>query len=601
MARKGVWGIDVSKSSIKAVRLQPSKDEEGHIELTNIEIIDYTPSASRDETGLDQEIRLAVNTLISRHKFKNDTIAVSLPGHSIFNRFVKIAAMNKDRLDSTIKYEAQQHIPFPLEEVIWVYQVIEKAYKPDEEIEVGFFAIKREVVDQFLALMSVSNLNIDIVQFAPVALYNFVISQMPASFAREGTVILDMGANNSDLILFEENRFLIRNMPIVGNTITKSIQDKLEISYADAERLKTTTTAEQTQEAAKIFGAIQSVLKDLASEVHRTIGFYKSLTSGRTVTFKNLVMAGNATKMLYFEEFLSQRLQLAVSKIAQLNQIDIGSKVDKPTLDKNLPSLGVAFGLALQGLGLTSTRINLMPPELIKIKTVSRKKVFVGAIAGVLVVLVFLLHLSAKATSQHLEKVNAEAQAILTQAEKINKSWKQIQATKEKDDYLKTISGLGAGRDVYLRIFDALNNIEPLTKNILAPAKGYIEKDKDDDMVVLQDNEKKKIWILNMKMEMAADDLNISIICGMVARQKSNGDFDSVGSQDFVKDQFKPLTQQFQAVDPKISPLDNKPITHLATNEELSQIDTQEESEKELSPKYCRFLVQVAIPISKPK
>lgn len=599
MARKGVWGIDVSKSSIKAVRIQPSKSEEGHIELTNIEIIDYSPSAARDDATLDQEIRLAVNTLISRHKFRNDIIAVSLPGHSIFIRPVKIPAISKDRMESIIKGEAQQHIPFPIEEVIWVYQVLEKAYKPDEELDVVFLAIKKEVVDQFLALMMVSNLNIDIVQFAPVALYNFIITQLPASFAREGTVIIDMGANNCDLVLMEENKFWIRNLPVVGNTITKCIQDKLEISYADAERLKTTTTAEQSQEAGKIFGAIQSVLKDLASEIHRSIGFYKSLTSGRTVTFKNMILAGNATKMLYFEEFLSQRLQLAVSRLGQLSRIDIGGKVDKPALEKNLPSLGVAFGLALQGLGRTPTRINLMPPELIKIKTVSRKKVYVGAIAGVLLVLVYLLHLAARATTQQLEKANSEVQAVLTQAEKINKEWKTIQVIKDKEDYLKTITGLGADREINLRLLDALNNIEPLSSNILTPAKGYVEKANQDDMFILQENEKKKIWILSLKLESAADILNVNIICGIVARQKPNGDFDSVASQDFVKDQLiKPLKDEFQVADPKISLMDNKPVPRLATNDELSNSGSGDETEEEALPKYCRLQIQMAVPIS---
>ncbi|MFA5795183.1 MAG: type IV pilus assembly protein PilM [Candidatus Brocadiia bacterium] len=594
---KGVWGIDVSKSSIKAVRLQP--DKEGNIELTNIEIIEYTPSESRDEASLDQEIRIAVNTLVSRNKFKKDIVAVSLPGHAIFNRFVKIPPVNRDRIDSVIKYEAQQHIPFPIEEVIWVYQVIENNYRPDQEIDVVFFAIKKEVVDQFLALMSVSNLSVDIVQFAPVALYNFAMHQMPLVFSKEGMVIIDMGANNSDLVLVEGNRFWIRNLPIVGNTITKSIQDKLEVSYADAERLKTTTTAGQTQEAAKIFGAIQSVLKDLASEIHRSIGFYKSLVSGRTVNFKNLVLAGNATKMIYFEEFLSQRLQLAVSKLSTLNHIDVSEKVDKVILDKNLPSLGVAFGLSLQALGLTPSRINLMPPELIRVKTISRKKIFVSVIMVVLIMISVLLYLSAKTAIEQLGEIDLEMQEIIMGAERTNKTFLELQKIQEKEKYLETISSIGTGRDTYIKVFNAMNNIESLVKNILAPAKGYIEKGNDDDFKVVGLNEKNRIWILNIKMEMVPDVLNFSAICAVVARQKSNDDFDPVASQDFIKEKMlKQLAQEFGVTEPKLSLMDTKPVPKLLTKDEQSMMGAEgTEEENELKPKYYRFLIQLAIPI----
>ncbi|MFH1227991.1 MAG: type IV pilus assembly protein PilM [Planctomycetota bacterium] len=594
---KGVWGIDVSKSSIKAVRLQV--DKEGSLELTNVEMVEYAPSTNRDEASLDQEIRTAINTLVSRNNFKRDIVAISLPGHAIFNRFVKIPAINRDRIDSVIKYEAQQHIPFPIEEVIWVYQVIEKNYKPDEDIDVVFFAIKKEVVNQFLALMAVSNLNIDIVQFAPVALYNFVMHQMPLAFSKEGMVIIDMGANNGDLVLVEENRFWIRNLPIVGNTITKSIQDKLEISYADAERLKITTTAEQTQEAAKIFGAIQSVLKDLASEIHRSVGFYKSLVSGRTVNFKNLVLAGNATKMLYFEEFLSQRLQLAVSKLTTLNHIDVSDKVDKAILNKNLPSLGVALGLSLQALGLTPSRINLMPPELIRVKTISRKKIFTSAIAGVVILISILLHLSFKASVEQLKTTNLEVQNTIKEAEKTNKAFEEVQKTIDKEKYLETISSIGAGRDAYIKVFNSINNIEALTSNVLAPVKGYLEKGNVDDLNILELNEKNRIWILNMKMEMAQDVFNFSAICAVVARQKSNDEFDPVASQDFIKEQMlKQLALELGVTEPKLDLMDTKPIPKLITKEEKSMIGSEESGEeKELTPKYYLFKIQMAIPI----
>lgn len=599
---KGVWGLDVSKSSLKAARLQFIK---GRVELTDVDVIEYSPAPSRDEAGLEQEIRIALSTLVSRHKLKGDVIAASLPSHSAFNRFVKLPPVASERLNEIVQYEAQQHIPFPINEVIWRYQSIERIYQPGEELDVVLFAIKKELVDQFLALLSLSRISVDIIQFAPMSLYNFIM--LDADIGKN-LVILDIGANNTDLILVDKEKFWIRNLPIVGNDITRAIQQKLDLPFPEAEKLKVNTTS---QETGKVFNAIQPVLKDLVSEIHRSIGYYKSLSSpGKSVEFEKIVMLGNASKTIYFGEFLSQRLQLEATRLSRLNKIDIGLNLaNKNMLQDNLPALGVAFGLGLQGLGLTANRINLLPQELVRLKSVSRKKPYIAAFAAIVALALTVFHFSAASHVDQLEKTRDEVEILLQDSKDIRQRYEKVKKVDDKINQLEEMSRVIPERDIRLKILNAFNKIPVLVKNNL-DGKEYIEVDNEIDLERLKEFEKDKIWILSLKMtrdfrkdtegkpDLTQPIIDLSIVCGMVYQEGKDGQPDSEASQSFVMERLvKSLAEEFN--------ISGKPPELQGSNKPVPELRTLKE-EKEIpgdfvpaEPKYYRFLVKLQIPISK--
>jgi type IV pilus assembly protein PilM len=603
---KSAWGLDISKSSIKAVRLEL---RDGNIEITDFDVIDYGPSPGRDESAFAQDFRLALNTFRSRHKIRGESIVVSPPFHNVFNRFVSLPAVSGERLHEIVKYEAQQHLPFAIEEVIWSYQKIERSYQPGEEIEVVFFAVKRELIEQFLGLLSGSGLQADEIQFAPVALYNYIMEDYAALGAGKNFVILDIGTNNTNLILVEGDKFWIRSIPIVGNDITKAIQQKLEIPFEDAERLKVITTSKESPEAGKIFAATQNILKDLASEIHRSIGFYKSLASGRSVNFDKIILMGNAAKTIYFEEFVSQRLQIATVKLSGLGKLELAEEANKADFSLKMQGLGVALGLALQGVGKSANKINLLPPEVLQGRAVSRRKPFVAAIAAILILIPLLLHLSARQELEQLTLINEQVEKTLENSDKIKKAYNKIKDETDKIRQLNNLVAIGGQRDIWLNALNNLNKLGVFAQPSIMPPKGYIEAGSEDDERFVGEQELNKIWLLDLKIRRVAKPeektavfsgdsikrelINIEMVCGIVARQKTGGEFDPVSSQAFVKEQLvKPLLAEFNIPesDSTVNIIGNRPVGVLKTDSEIKSSGFSSEE-----PRYYRFQVNLQI------
>ena len=112
---KAVWGIDVSKFSIKAVKAEGGK---GGVQITGLEVIEYPVPTGQEEIDPNERIREGLRQFIARAKASKDTLCCSIPGHATFNRFIKLPQVEPKRIAEIVRYEAQQHIPFPIDEVI---------------------------------------------------------------------------------------------------------------------------------------------------------------------------------------------------------------------------------------------------------------------------------------------------------------------------------------------------------------------------------------------------------------------------------------------------------------------------------------------------
>jgi len=451
---KGVWGLDVSKSSTKLVRMELRGETPT---LTHVDVVRYAGGESGDASNLDQQILDTLQDLKANVRFGNEPIWVSLPGHSTFNRLIKLPPVEPEKIPEIVRYEAQSQIPFNIDEVIWDYQLIDREYEENEEREVILFAIKRDTVDQFLTQVMPLGLNIEAVQFGPVALYNFL------SYDQESggtSIALDLGGDNTDLIILDGAKFWIRNLPVTGNDITRALQKTFNLPFPEAEKLK--LKAGQSQQAQKIFNAVQPVLRDLVGEIHRSIGYYKSIS--KTAKFDKILLLGNATKTLNFQKFVSQSLStmgnLPAARIQKLGKIDADA-VDPGLLSRHLTTLGCALGLALQGMELTRNQINLLPPAYAKKKELKKKQPFMAAAVAVLYVLVAVLWL-------RMSGQVGKLQEIQTKAEAANMRWRELKGLLDSakqiegvEGPLKTVASLSSERDLLVRIMNTVNACLP--------------------------------------------------------------------------------------------------------------------------------------------
>ena len=465
---KGVWGIDVSKSSVKVVRLEGDT-------LTHSGVFPYDSAGTGDAGELDAQIKATLTQIKATFKISSEPVIFSLPSHSTFNRLIKLPPVEESKIPEIVKYEAQSQIPFNIDEVIWDYQYVEREYGPGEEKEVILFAIKKDIVEQFLGNIIELKFNTEAVQFAPVALFNFLLRDQEVKGA---TVALDMGGDNTDLIVIDGTKFWVRNLPITGNDITKALQKAFNIPFEEAEKLK--LKAGQSQQAQKIFNAVQPILRDLVNEINRSMGYYKSIS--KTSKFDQIILLGNSTKTLNFQKFVSQSLQLPAIRLQKLNTIAVGGSVDPGELNENLATIGTAIGLALQGIEPTTNRVNLLPEAYRQKKQLKRKQPFVVATAAALYLLVGLAWYKQDTEVAKLDASIRAADKVLNSNKAIKEEFEGAKKIEEVRDSVTPLVGLSFERDLILKIMDEIN------PNI--PNNG------DDKL-----NDMQRLWVVDWRFE----------------------------------------------------------------------------------------------------
>jgi type IV pilus assembly protein PilM len=467
---KGVWGIDVSKYSAKAVRIEAGT-------LTTIGVFPYggeTTGEPVSPADLDLQIKSTLGQIKQNYKIGSEPVHFSLPSHSTFNRLIKLPPVDDSKIPEIVRYEAQSQIPFAIDEVIWDYQYVERAYGPGEEKEVILFAIKKDIVEQFLANIAELGFVVEGIQFSPVALFNFLAKDQELQGA---CVALDMGGDNTDLIVIDGNKFWVRNLPITGNDITKALQKAFNIPFEEAEKLK--LHAGQSQQAQKIFNAIQPVLRDLVNEINRSMGYYKSIS--KTSKFEKIILLGDSTKTLNFQKFISQSLQLPAVRVQKLNTVAVGGSIDPGELGEHLSTLGTALGLAVQGTSSTPNRINLLPESERAKKELRKKRPFVIAAVALLYALAGLVWHQQRTTVDRLRDTEKRGNAVLKRADQAEEELKVAKKYEDVTAQLEPLAKLTFERELILKIMDMVN------PNI--PKNGELT------------DETKKLWIVDAKFE----------------------------------------------------------------------------------------------------
>jgi type IV pilus assembly protein PilM len=419
---QAVWALDVGQAALKALKLVPS-DSDDKVLAEAFDYVEYPKILSQPDADADQLVREALATFLERNDVKGCKVAIAVPGQAGLVKFIKLPPVEKKRIPDIVKFEARQQIPFALEEVIWDYQQIggdddEPGGEEDFTMaEVGLFAMKRDQINRAILPFTVAGIEVDIVQMGPIALYNYLTYDRlkgAEKGAEKGSIVLiDIGADNTDLIISDGTRVWQRNVPIGGNHFTRALTKELKLTFAKGEHLKRNATKAPDPRA--VFTAMRSVFNDLASEINRSIGFYSSVN--RTAKILKVVGLGNGFKLPGLQKFLQQNLSYDVEKLDGFNRLTGDDVVNSPQFQENMPSFAVAYGLALQGRGKSQLQTNLLPPEMEQVRMMRRKKPWALA-ASVLLMLGFTIlflgdwKLWAKVTNPTLQDAVKQAKDV---------------------------------------------------------------------------------------------------------------------------------------------------------------------------------------------
>jgi len=372
---KTVWGIDVGQCALKALKLQW---RDGKLRALGFDVIEHAKILSQPDADEQALIRSALAKFLSRNSIKGSTLVISVPGQASFTRFIKLPPVEMKKIPEIVRYEARQQIPFNLEDVVWDYQTISPPSAGPREVEVGIFAMKRDIVADYVSDFLAMKIEPDIVQMSPVALYNFL--RYDRKDLKGATILIDVGAENTNLVIADGDRVWIRNIPLGGNNFTAALAKEFKLPFSKAENLK--RHAAESKHARQVFQAMRPVFGDLLTEIQRSIGYYTSLH--RDSRIESVVAMGNAFRLAGLTKFISQNLGVEVLKAESFPSLGDAEALGAPLFRENVLSFGVVFGLAIQGCGLATIGTSLMPPEILSAKVMRRKRPFFVA-AGVAV------------------------------------------------------------------------------------------------------------------------------------------------------------------------------------------------------------------------
>ncbi len=376
-----VWGIDVGRCALKAIKLRPAGDNQ--VQIVDLEYFEH-PSVIGDGEGRQfQQIAEALEKFLANHDITKDKIVVGVPGQHTLARFSKLPPVEPKKIPDIVRYEADQQIPFDLDDVIWDYQTFQEEDAPD--VEVGIFAIKRELIRDYLLPFEQSGIEPVAVQSSPLAVYNAM--KFEGRLDSGASVLLDVGAENTNLIVATDHGLWTRTIPLGGNKFTDALVKSFKLNFAKAENLK--RTAASSKYARQVFQAMRPVFAEFVQELSRSLGFYRS--THREAELKRVIGLGNAFKLPGLQKYLQQNLQLPVDKPESFRNVDSTEVNNHEAFKEQLPSFVVSFGLALQGLEATKAMpkaaaitSNLLPPEIVKHVIWRKKRPFLAASAACL-------------------------------------------------------------------------------------------------------------------------------------------------------------------------------------------------------------------------
>ena len=394
MAKIGaVWGIDIGQSALKALRCRPSADN-GKIEADAFDYIEYPKILSQaDAVEAPELINEALKQFLSRNSVRGDKVVMSAAGQSGLARFIKLPPVEAKKIPDIVKYEAKQQIPFPLEDVVWDYQQMAGGSTDDGfalEAEVGLFAMKRDQVYRTMKPFDRVDVEVDIIQLTPLALYNYIcfdqLTNLPPPDEYDpdnppnSVVVLSLGTDTTDLVVTNGYRVWQRSVPIGGSHFTKALTKDLKLNFATAEHLK--RNASQAEDPKALFQAMRPVFNDLLTEVQRSLGYFKNMD--KKATIGRVVALGNVMRLPGLQRYLAQNLGYELAKVDSFRGLTGPGIVDAPAFKENLLAFGVCYGLCLQGLNHGRLGTNLLPREIMQYRMIRAKKPWAVAAAAAL-------------------------------------------------------------------------------------------------------------------------------------------------------------------------------------------------------------------------
>lgn len=338
-------GIDISSSAVKVLEL--SKDgEQYRVERYAVEPLPQNAVVEHAITEVDQ-VADAVERAVKRSGTRLKSAAVAVPAANVITKIIKMPANLTDQDRQTqIEMEADHYIPYPLDEVNLDYQVIAAAEANAQEVDVIMAACRKEVVDDYLAVIQGRGLSptvVDIETYAMEHSYELIANHMPGGGMEKAVAILDVGATTTTINVMHNNRSVYtRHHAFGGRQLTEEIQRRYGLSYEEAGLAKKQGGLPDNYQT----DVLRPFMEAMCQEIMRALQFFYSSSPFNSVD--QLLLAGGCAQIPGIDELVAARIGVPSMVANPFASMSIASRIKPQLLSNDAPSLMIACGLALR-------------------------------------------------------------------------------------------------------------------------------------------------------------------------------------------------------------------------------------------------------------
>jgi len=341
-----IVGLDLGSSSVKLVQL---KESGKGLQLVKLGIVSLEPEVVVDGAIMNHgQMADAIRTLMEEQKLKSCDVVLSVSGHSVIIKRITLPTMSEEELSESIKWEAEQYIPFAIDDVNLDFQILGQTEK-EGQMDVLLVAVKRDKINDYLSVVTEAGLNpvvVDVDAFALENMYEINYEQG----SEEVIALVNLGATVMNInIMKGGTSTFTRDSTIGGHHYTEAIQKEFNLTYEDAERVKRGEEVKGiTQDQLKPL--FDSLNDDLLTEVYRSLDFFRATSTSEHID--RVVLSGGGSKVPGLVGALSERLELPVEMVNPFKNITVDSKAfDFEYLQDIGPTMAVAVGLAMRRVG----------------------------------------------------------------------------------------------------------------------------------------------------------------------------------------------------------------------------------------------------------
>lgn len=349
-------GLDIGSHSVKLVEIEDGK--KGKV-LKNFGIIGLPQDAIVEGSIKEMEIvSSAIKTLYKHLKVKNKNVVTSISGYSVIVKKISVQKRGEAELEATIQDEAEQYIPFDINDVNLDYEILSPPVEKEEDkvakedrgfMDVMLVAAKKDIVEDYVSLLHLTGLNPSILDVDAFAVQNaFELSSQDVSGCY---AIVNVGAEELGINAIKNGiSIFTRDSSYGGYQINEAIMSKFGVPYDEAEKIKLGGTKLESKERDTLEDIFTSVVSGWVNEIKRALDFLTTTYPDETI--EKIYVSGGSCRIPGFQKYLEIETEIPVAEMNPFSNLQINDKVFDPKyLSYMAPQAAVAVGLALRSIG----------------------------------------------------------------------------------------------------------------------------------------------------------------------------------------------------------------------------------------------------------